>query len=59
MEKHKIGKKMFYFFVNVIFGSLPQCCPSSDATPLALPHYDTCDVSVIADLSGQWHIALS
>ena len=36
-------------------------------TPLALPHYDTRDASVIADLpymvvshdSGQWHIALS
>ena len=39
----------------------------SNLTPLALPHYDTRDVSVIADLpymvvshdSGQWHIALS
>ena len=37
------------------------------STPLALPHYDTCDVSVITNLpymvvshdSGQWHIALS
>ena len=36
-------------------------------TPLALPHYDTRDASVIADLPymvvsqdpGQWHIALS
>ena len=39
----------------------------SNLTPLALPHYDTRDVAVIADLpymvvshdSGQWRIALS
>ena len=30
--KHKLGKKMIYFFVDVMFGSKlpPPCCPSSD-----------------------------